>query len=162
DEAAWFLADTWQPRSRLTVDYGARLDHDSVTGANNLAPRAGASYALTSDNKTILKADAGLFYDRVILNVPVYPLLPGRLVTTYDSNGRVTGAVTYRNALANDLQNPRSASWNVELDRQVMEKLAVRVSYQQRNSSRDFVTNPIVNNGEGELQVGNGGMSQYR
>ena len=67
DEIAWFASDKWMPFQRVTVDYGMRVDHDSVTSATNAAPRAGVAIALTRDNKTILKAGGGIFYDRVPL-----------------------------------------------------------------------------------------------
>ena len=78
NEFAWFLADKWMPSQRLTLDLGLRVDRDSVTHSSNLAPRAGFALMLTRDARTILKGGAGLFYDRVPLNVASFPSLPGR------------------------------------------------------------------------------------
>ena len=76
NEIAWFLADQWKPFSRLTVDFGLRFDRDSVTDSTNSAPRAGFALMLTKDAKTLLKGGAGLFYDRVPLNVASFRFLP--------------------------------------------------------------------------------------
>ena len=81
DAVAWFFGDKWQPWQRLTIDLGARFDHDSITGSIHTAPRAGFALLLTKDAKTVLKGGAGLFYDRVPLNVASFPLLPDRTIT---------------------------------------------------------------------------------
>src|SRR5262249_54017692 len=85
DEAAWFVGDNCTPIERVTIDFGARFDHDSVTKDTNVAPRGGIAIALTRDNKTLLKAGAGLFYDRVPLNIPVFALLPARTILNFDA-----------------------------------------------------------------------------
>jgi hypothetical protein len=162
DEIAWFASDKWTPLQRVTVDYGIRLDHDSVTSATNAAPRAGVAIALTRDNKTLLKAGGGIFYDRVPLNVPVFPLLPARTILTFDANGQVLSSTPYVNLLGRNLQNPRSTAWNVELDRQLLDRLVVRVGYQQRNTSRDFVITPRTAADDTVLELSNGGFNNYR
>ena len=58
--------------------------------------------------------------------------------------------------------NPRSAAWNVELDRQLLDHLVVRVGYQQRNTSRDFVIAPRTAAEDAVLELSNGGFSSYR
>lgn len=160
NEMAWFLADKWAPFSRLTLDLGLRFDRDSVTHSTNSAPRAGFALMLTSDAKTLLKGGAGLFYDRVPLNVASFPLLPDRTVEMLDPTGGVLSSLTYRNGLAAGLRNPRSTGWNVELDRQVTSALLFRVGLQGRNTIRDFVLTPET--GPGTLSLSNGGRSLYR
>ena len=158
NEFAWFAGDQWHPGERISVDLGLRFDHDSVTGSTHAAPRAGVSYALTRDRKTLLKAGGGLFYDRVPLNIPAFPEFPDRTVLTLDPNGAVMGSTAYANTIFGQLRNPRSGTWNVELDRQVLEKLAVRVAYQNRATRDAFVVNPS----SGLLTVSNAGRDSYR
>jgi len=162
NEIAWFASDKWTPFQRVTVDYGIRLDHDSVTSATNAAPRAGVAIALTRDNKTLLKAGGGIFYDRVPLNVPVFPLLPARTILNFDAQGQVRSSTPYVNLLGRNLQNPRSTAWNVELDRQLLDRLVVRVGYQQRNTGRDFVIAPKTDADNSVLELSNGGFNNYR
>src|SRR5258705_2655357 len=87
NETAWFIGDKWTVSDRLTFDLGLRFDRDSVTDSVNAAPRAGFVLSLTGDGKTVLKAEAGFFYDRVPLNVPAFRYLPGRTVTELNSAG---------------------------------------------------------------------------
>jgi len=162
NEFAWFVGDQWTVSSRLTFDFGLRLDSDSVTDSTHAAPRAGLTFALTSDRRTLLKAGGGLFYDRVPLNVPAFPRFPDRTIQTFDRAGEVISSVPYSNVIIGGIRNPRSGAWNVELDRQVMEHLLVRVAYQQRNTVRDLVLAPVTNVDGSFLSLANRGRDFYR
>jgi TonB dependent receptor/Carboxypeptidase regulatory-like domain len=162
NEFAWFLGDQWTPSSRITFDFGLRFDRDSVTDSTHAAPRAALTLALTSDRKTLLKAGAGLFYDRVPLNAPALPRFPDRTILTFDPAGAVLSSVPYSNVIDGGLQNPRSETWNVEVDRQVMEHLLVRVAYQQRNTVHDLVLDPLTNANGSFLSLDSRGRDFYR
>jgi TonB-dependent receptor-like protein len=156
---AWFIADKWKPLQRLTVDLGLRIDRDSITSTTHPAPRAGFAVMLTKDQKTVLRGGAGLFYDRVPLNIASFPFLPGRTVTTLGAGGDILYSADYINTLPFGLRNPRSASWNVELDREVTSALLVRGAYQQRRTNSDFVLDPYEQ--LGILSLSNHGTSTY-
>ena len=159
NEFAWFAADKWAPLPRVTVDLGLRFDWDSVTGSTHSAPRAGVALMLTKDAKTILKGGGGLFYDRVPLNIASFPFLPGRTVNMFGPTGELLYSADYVNTISAGLRNPRSVSWNVELDREVTSALLVRGAYQQRSTTRDFVLDPY---GQlGSLNLSNRGSSIY-
>jgi TonB dependent receptor-like, beta-barrel/Carboxypeptidase regulatory-like domain len=162
NESAWFLGDRWTPSSRVTFDFGLRFDRDSITDSTHPAPRAALTLALTSDRKTLLKAGAGLFYDRVPLNSSAFPRFPDRTIITVDPAGAVLSSVPYSNVISGALQNPRSETWSVELDRQVMEHLLVRVAYQQRNTVHDLVVEPVTNPNGSFLSLDNRGRDFYR
>jgi hypothetical protein len=159
NEFAWFAGDKWAPFQRLTVDLGMRFDWDSVTSSTHASPRVGFALMLTKDAKTILKGGTGLFYDRVPLNIASFPFLPGRVVTTFGPTGDALSTVAYANVISSSIRNPRSASWNVELDREVTTALLVRAAYQQRSTTRDFVLDPYAN--LGVLSLSNRGRSTY-
>jgi len=146
---------------RLTVDLGLRFDSDSVTDSKHAAPRAGFTFALTSDRKTLLKAGGGLFYDRVPLNVPAFPDFPNRTIVNLNPAGAVLSSVPYSNVIAGGIRNPRSETWNVELDRQVSERLLVRVAYQQRNTIDDLVLSPVTTANNSFLSLANRGRDFY-
>jgi hypothetical protein len=162
NETAAFLADKWTPWQRLTLDLGLRLDRDSLTSSTNFAPRAGFALSLTNDSKTLVKGGAGLFYDRVPLNVASFPMLPDRTVTSFDAAGQILDSVGYQNTIFGGLRNPRSFGWNVELDREITSALTVRAGWQQRNTSHDFTLNPETAGERGLLSLSNNGGSFYR
>ncbi len=157
---AWFIADKWQPLKRLTIDLGLRFDRDSITADVNTAPRAGFALMLTKDAQTVLKGGAGLFYDRVPLNIASFPLLPGRTVALLSPAGTIAASESFTNAVPAGLRNPRSFGWNVELDRRLTSSLVVRAGFQQRNTGNDFVLDPQAN--LGRMSLSNTGRSFYR
>ena len=162
NEIAWFMGDEWNPGSRLTFDLGLRFDRDSVTDSTHAAPRAGFTLALTSDRRTLLKAGAGLFYDRVPLNIPVFPRFPDRTVLALDSSGQIVESTSYANVITGGIRNPKSEAWNVELDRQILSNLLVRVAYQQRNTVNVFVVTPLAAPNSAQLSLANRGRDFYR
>lgn len=162
NETAWFIGDKWTVSNRLTFDMGLRFDRDSITNSVNTAPRAGFVLALTKDSKTLLKGGAGLFYDRVPLNLSAFPHLPSRTVLALDPLGGILSSTAYSNVIPNGLQNPRSEVWNVEVDREVIHNLLVRVGYQQRNTVHEFVLTPVSFASTSILSLFNGGSDFYR
>jgi len=162
NETAWFAGDQWAIVPRLTLDLGIRFDNDTITSSTHAAPRAGFLLALTRDGKTLLKGGGGLFYDRIPLMVPVFPALPNRTVTLLGQNGTLLNSVFYQNKIIGELQNPRSTSWNLELDRQLLARLLLRVAYEQRNTARDFIVSPVSSRATGSLDLSNSGSDSYR
>jgi hypothetical protein len=162
NETAWFVGDQWTILPRFTLNFGLRLDNDTITSSTHAAPRAGFLLALTRDGKTLLKGGVGLFYDRVPLMAPAFPDIPERTVTLLGHDGAALTSLHYQNKIAGELRNPRSTSWNLELDRQILEGLLLRVAYEQRNTTNDFVVSPVSTGTAGTLQLSNTGANSYR
>jgi outer membrane receptor for ferrienterochelin and colicin len=162
NETAWFAGDQWAIIPRFTLSLGVRFDNDAITRSTHTAPRAGFLLALTKDGKTLLKGGVGVFYDRVPLMVPIFPDLSDRTVTLLDQNGAPVSSVFYQNKIIGQLRNPRSTSWNVELDHQVLDGLWLRIAYEQRNTTNDFVVSPVSVGETGALELSNSGSDSYR
>jgi len=162
NETAAYVSDQWNPFSRLRFGFGMRLDNDTVTGSTHIAPRGSLLLTLTGDGKTLLRGGAGVFYDRVPLMLPAFSSLPDRTVLFYDSTGQATSSTPFVNRIVGGLENPRSTSWNVELERQVTSSLTVRAGYEERNTAKDFVVTPVTGNGPGVISLSNGGGDSYR
>ena len=161
NETSEYVSDQWTPFQRLSFNFGVRSDSDTITSSTHLAPRGSALLILTRDGKTLLSGGAGIFYDRVPLMLPAFPKLPDRTVLMYDSTSEVLGSTAYVNRIVGGLHNPRSTSWNVELERQVTSRFTARVGYENRNTSRDFVVSPIAATESGVISLSNRGSDSY-
>ena len=162
NETAWFAGDQWAINPRLTLSFGLRFDNDTITSSTHAAPRAGFLLSLTGDGKTRLKGGVGRFYDRVPLIAPTFTNLPDRTVTLLDQNGAALSSVIYQNKIIGELRSPRSTSWNLELDRQILAGLLLRIAYEQRNTTDDFVVSPVSSGTTGALELSNRGSDSYR
>jgi hypothetical protein len=164
-EFSSFFEDKWTINDRLTLEYGARVDRDNVASTNNVAPRLAFAFAPVRDGRTVIRGGVGLFYDEIDLNVASYPQLQERLITRYGADGRqVLSTQLQRLALQNgEYLTPRSVNWNIEFDREWLKNLVVRVGYQQRQVTREYILDPIDSSSSGSiLSLSNGGKSRYR
>jgi len=77
DQALGFYArDSWKLSSKLTLNYGARLDFDAapspVPHSFFASPRVGIAWDPKGDGKTVIRAGGGLFVAPVLFMVPFY------------------------------------------------------------------------------------------
>lgn len=162
NEAAWYVGDDWSPAQRVTFNLGMRCDYDTVTSEFNPAPRAAVVLDLTRDRKTLLKGGIGLFYGHVPLMLPIFDQLPSRTVSVLGPDGAAINSVSYLNHLSGGLENPRSVSLSLSAERSLLDSLAVRVSYEQRNTSRMPVLSPQQDGSSGRLDLSNAGKGSYQ
>lgn len=80
-----FAQDSWKARPNLTLSYGVRYDLYQIPEAasnspyepsrnfrvdkNNFAPRVGIAWSLGKDQKTVVRANGGIFYDQPMTDV---------------------------------------------------------------------------------------------
>lgn len=168
NEFSFFYQDKWQVRPRFTLEYGVRLDHDGLSqDAANVAPRAGFVYALTRDNKTAVRGGVGLFYDKIPLNVATFLQYPAATVTQFDATGlSIVGApLTFVHTIATpsgQLHVPYSLGWNFQIDREIAHGFLFRFGYEERETHRDFILNPVQTSMATSLDLLNGGRQRYR
>lgn len=74
-----YVQDEWHAHSRLTIDLGLRYDlqwlHTIALDTNNIAPRVGVAWAPGASQRTVIRLNAGRFYDRVPLRALANALL---------------------------------------------------------------------------------------
>ena len=63
-----FANDEWRIRPNLTLSYGLRYERETVVkDNNNFGPRASVAWNPFKGEKTVIRAGAGIFYNRVLL-----------------------------------------------------------------------------------------------
>jgi len=162
-EFSSFFEDKWTINDRLTLEYGVRLDRDTVAKENNLAPRLAFAFSPIRDGRTVVRGGVGLFYDRINLNIATFSQLQDRLITNFGRNGEQ--ATQRQHLILEDgrFLTPRSVNWNVEFDREWLKNLFVRIGYQQRQGMREYILDPTESETNGSaLLLSNGGRSRYR
>ena len=72
-DVAFYVQDSWRPNSRITANYGVRVNfvkrHDEIfnvdrENATQVGPRVGVSYMVTNDARNVLRASYGRLYEQ--------------------------------------------------------------------------------------------------
>jgi hypothetical protein len=162
-EFSSFFEDKWTINDRLTLEYGVRLDRDTVAKENSLAPRLAFAFSPIRDGRTVIRGGVGLFYDRINLNIATFSQLQDRLITNFGRNGEQATLRQHLTLEDGRFLTPRSVNWNVEFDREWLKNLFVRIGYQQRQGMREYILDPTESGTSGSaLWLSNGGRSRYR
>ena len=167
NEFSAFLQDKWIVNKRVVLDLGLRYDRDQLGEENNFAPRLGVVIAPTDSGRTIVRGGIGVFYDKIPLNVGAFEEYQSLRVTTFANDGTtvVDGPRVFRNTAPDDLNNPYSLAWNLQVDHELNNHLLLRLGYEERSTRRDFVLEPTAISStpdEGLLFLENSGRSRYR
>ncbi len=164
NEYSVFVQDKWTINKRVTFDLGLRYDRDQIGAQNHFAPRLGFVFLPTSSERTVVRGGVGLFYDKIPLNVGAFEQYQDLIVTTFGSDGvTVTdGPRLFRNTVSDDIENPYSIAWNVQVDHQTTPRLLLRLGYEERETRRDFIIEPVMLSSGNKLLLQNTGRSRYR
>jgi hypothetical protein len=160
NEYSAFVQDKWIVNTRLVFDLGLRYDRDGSGRNNNVAPRLGFAVTPTDSARTIVRGGVGLFYDKIPLNIGAFEQYQSFLVTTFANDGvtPIDGPRLLLNSEPEDLENPYSVAWNLQLDHQLNERFLLRLGYEERSTRRDFTLEPTAD----ALLLRNNGRSRYR
>jgi len=155
---AEFVQDHWLPFSQLSVDLGLRLSTETSGWPAALAPRLGLAYSPGKDEKTVIRAGAGLFYGVLPLLAATWSANPNRTITEFDPTGLPMGpAITYRNVYTAGLNplvsplpsavpdtSPRNVTWNLGLVRKVGKATQAELGYLNSHTSYLFAVQPFT------------------
>jgi hypothetical protein len=160
-----FVQDHWVMSPKLTFDVGLRFDRDGIVRQTNFAPRISFLFLPFKNDRTIIRAGIGVFYDRTPFPVGYFNQLPERIVTRFAPDGiTVTDAARrFVNTVEEPLRNPRSVRWSLQLDRGITPDLTARIGYLERSTTNDFLIEPRVSaTNQSTLALGSLGRSRYR
>ncbi|HZI46588.1 MAG TPA: carboxypeptidase regulatory-like domain-containing protein, partial [Pyrinomonadaceae bacterium] len=159
-EYSLFGQDKWIPNQHFVLDLGLRYDRDGIGHNSNFAPRVGFVLTPTDSDRTVIRGGIGIFYDKIPLNVGSFEQYQNLLITTFANDGvtPVDGPRLLVNTKPEDLENPYSLAWDLQVDHQISQRLLLRFGYEDRSTRRDFVIEPTAN----ALLLQNNGRSRYR
>ena len=159
-EVALFAQDRWRVGSRITFEFGLRMDREDVIERVNWAPRAGVSLGVLPEGRGILRGGVGKFEQRTPLNVGAFTDFEPRVVSRFGSNGALLGVpVTFANVVTPGLRTPEAITGNVEWNQRFGRRLLFKANYLKRSGSHEYVLEP--NPSRGELQLMSTGTSAY-
>jgi hypothetical protein len=146
----FFVQDEWQARPDLTFNAGIRYDVQFLpkpvnTDSNNFAPRLGMAYS-PGDRKTVLRASAGLYFDRIPLRATSNALQrDGSKYLVIQLSPTQAGAPIFPNILAvqpatlltkpnitridPDIETSYSEQANVQIEREVNHDATISIGY---------------------------------
>ena len=155
-EVAEFIQDHWTLNDRLALDLGGRLSSESRGRSAGFAPRAGLVYSPSDDRKTVIRAGAGVFFDRVPLLAADFQDNLTRVESFYNQNGALLSSLNLQNAYVAMVPgrgyvqvgrfdtSPRNLTFNLEVDREVWRSTTVRVSYLYSHTENLDVVTPLT------------------
>lgn len=168
-----FLQDRWVVNPKVTLDAGIRFDYDGVSRKLNPAPRVSLLYSPFANNKTILRAGVGVFYDRTLPIAGYFNdqsangvnnRVPNRIVTSFAPDGSLLGAAKlFENRVSENIESPQSTRWSVNLDQGITKNLTLRFGYLQREGRNELLVEPFEPvNQNAFLLLDSRGKSSYK
>lgn len=173
-----YVSDHWVLNNHLALNLGFRATTQTVGNVLASAPRFGLVFTPDKQGKTVVRAGAGVFYDRFPLLAADFTSNPDRVVTLFGAGG-LSAAVptTLPNRCAErsgiGLQilsscsgfntTPYGTTWRVEVERQVTRQLRARVGYLWSPTFDVFVVDPATLASFGPaMLLKNTGSSHYQ
>ncbi|HEX4274756.1 MAG TPA: carboxypeptidase regulatory-like domain-containing protein [Bryobacteraceae bacterium] len=178
-ESAFFGQDQWVFNSRVSINLGLRAGQQEVTDVFRLGPRAGLVLTPFANGHTIIRAGAGVFYDRVPLNVYGFAFYPDQIITQYNSDGSIlSGPFRYFNLTepaaphhspliyrSNNVPGnfaPYSINSNLQIEQILSPRLRIRANYLLSHSEELIVVAPRIDNTAHAFVLNGSGNSRFR
>jgi hypothetical protein len=152
--------DVWTVGSRLQLDVGARVDHDTSYGAVARSARIGFRYAFEDDSSTVVRAGYGGFVGRLPLAIEAFSGYPVRIDTSVNAE---TGLAVDRTVLVpavDGLQLPRARALTLQVERRLGRLLDGQIGFTSRQSTQ--LATLEIPTGSGPAAVRSTGTGSYR
>jgi len=177
-EVAAYVQDHWSLNPKLAFDYGGRIEHQRLANSLRLAPRAGFAWTPFTNERTVLRAGYGQYYDHIPLDVYTFNRYPERIITNYAPDGSIIGSpIQYLNVIGSvtgprsffvrrqqvaGAFSPRGVTWNVQVEHQFSPLLRIRGVYTDNRSVGLIVLDPQLLGTAPRLVLNGDGSSRYR
>lgn len=176
-EVSGYASNHWVLGDHVALNLGFRATTQTIGDTIAPAPLIGLVFTPDQQGKTVVRAGAGVFYDRFPLLAADFTSNPDRVVTLFGANGLPTApAATLPNLCSerdgsglrtlsscSDFNTtPYGTTWRVEVERQITRQLRARVGYLWSPTFDVFVVNPATLTGSGPaMLLQNTGSSRY-
>jgi hypothetical protein len=181
-EPEFYVQDKWQPRANLSISYGLRYyaqiqdqpilpldqrrygqfvgtpgfpsDGTIPNEKKGWQPRLGIAWDPTNNQKTVVRANAGIYYARIpglqlagprntdgsisgtiftCCAIPGLPTPPANLGIFTDTANFTPFNPGVR-VFSSDFQNPRTFQWGVSVERELLKDLSVNIGFNYANT----------------------------
>jgi hypothetical protein len=176
-EVSGYVSDHWVLGNYVALNLGFRATTQTIGDTIASAPRIGLVFTPDKQGKTVVRAGAGVFYDRFPLLAADFASNPDRVVTLLGANGvpapppatlpnrcaeRAPGGLQMLSGCADFNTAPYATTWRVEVERQITTQLRARVGYLWSPTFDVFVVDPTTLAGSGPaMLLKNTGSSRY-
>ena len=177
-EVSTYASNHWALGNRVALNLGFRATTQTVGNTFAPAPRIGLVFTPDKEGKTVVRAGAGVFYDRFPLLAADFASNPDRIVTLFGANAipttapamlpnrcaeRAYSGLRMLSTCADFNTTPYATTWRAEVARQITRQVRARVSYLWSPTFDVFVADPTILTGSGRaILLKNTGSSRYR
>jgi len=177
-EVTAYAQDHWSLSQHLSIDYGARVEHQRLAESLRIAPRVGLGWSPFANQRTVFRAGYGTFYDHLPLDIYTFGRYPLRTITYYAPDGSVIGdPVPYINVIGSvtgprtflvhgeqvaGAFSPRGATLNLQIEHAFSQHFRLRSVYTDNPAVGLVVLDPELNGDTNEIVLNGDGKSRYR
>lgn len=163
-EVSTWGEDSWSPSPWATLTMGLRYDRTSLSRKNQWGPRFGIALLPFANDRTVIRAGAGRYYDVMPMTVGSFPASRQRVIEFFEHGTHIAGPRTLNNVTAKPrLTTASRTAWNVEIDQQVNSRMHFRVKAEEQRGRNLLLIGPDLPFGETTaLVIDDNGSSSYR
>ena len=171
-----YLQDDWQVSRNVSINSGIRVDYNSFLENTTTSPRIGVAWDPIGDQKTVVRAGAGIYYSKNFFATQRESEAPIRVSffdPTFSGNFSFPGNPGVLRAVVDDLKTPKTTEFSFGIERSITGDVSVEASVIFREMDDQFYTIaknlPLFEGGPRPdpaspliFELGNYGWANYR
>ncbi|MFC2172054.1 TonB-dependent receptor domain-containing protein, partial [Acidobacteriota bacterium] len=162
NRASFFIQDKWNPSENITINYGVRVDDTTaendvgtdILSFTTVSPRAGVTYDMFKDGRTVIRGSVGRYYENGTLRFPsafnetsepTYRYMYNWFTGDFDLLRSITGGPSGFILLeGEELKSPYMNEFTVGFEREIFPDFSVGFDYITRRT-KDILEDIEVN-----------------